>query len=87
MKLPPFFLRDPMEGDPPCHWANFLSPHLRRFPRSEEKIHWQKHLGHGGEGIVEAVTFGNDSERFALKLVRESFNELSIRLICSKFLS
>jgi hypothetical protein len=70
METPPFLSPDPMHGDPPCHWTDFLSPKLRRFPSSTQEIHWEKHLGHGGEGIVEAVQFGNGGNLLALKLVR-----------------
>jgi hypothetical protein len=69
-KFRPSLSPDPMQGDPPCHWANFLSPKLRRFPGSTQQIQWKKHLGHGGEGIVEAVRFGNSGDLLALKMVR-----------------
>jgi hypothetical protein len=36
--LPPFLTNEPMEGDPQCQWEHFLSPQLRRFPRSYTTI-------------------------------------------------
>lgn len=83
MQLPPFLSNEPMEGDPPCHWADLLSPKLRRFPRSDERIHWKRHLGHGGEGIVLLVAFGESKEIFALKIVR-SFTETATCLVLSR---
>ncbi|KAK4040182.1 hypothetical protein C8A01DRAFT_15897, partial [Parachaetomium inaequale] len=70
MEIPPFLSTEPLQGDPPGCWADFLSPKLRRFPGCTHHIHWKKHLRHGGEGIVEAVSFGggDGDDLFALKL-------------------
>jgi hypothetical protein len=69
MQLPPFLSNDPMQGDPPCDWSDFLSPQLRRFPRAYTKIRLRKALGHGIEGCVARVKFDQDDSRFALKIV------------------
>ncbi|AEO56690.1 hypothetical protein MYCTH_2078222, partial [Thermothelomyces thermophilus ATCC 42464] len=67
MELPPFLSSEPMQGEPPCRWADFLSPKLRRFPRDGQRVRWVKFLGHGAEGIVCRVRFGDDNQHFALK--------------------
>ncbi|KAL2015729.1 hypothetical protein VTK56DRAFT_4900 [Thermocarpiscus australiensis] len=68
--LPPFLSREPMQGDPPCHWADFVSPKLRRFPHGDGFITWDEFLGHGAEGSVSAVRFGDarDVGPLALKV-------------------
>ncbi|KAK4139077.1 uncharacterized protein C8A04DRAFT_41003 [Dichotomopilus funicola] len=58
-----------MQGDPPCDWADFLSPQLRRFPRAYNKVTMRNRLGHGIEGCVARVKFDDDESSFALKIV------------------
>jgi hypothetical protein len=57
--LPPFLNSEPMEGDPPCQWDDFLIPQLRRFPHGIEALAWQDYLGNGAEGCVSIVKFGD----------------------------
>ncbi|SPQ19173.1 c24314d0-54a7-4b87-9e1c-9fa5156454ae [Thermothielavioides terrestris] len=57
-----------MQGDPSCTWASYLLPQLRRFPQDGKPIHFRKFLGHGVEGCVARVKFGEDQDTaFALK--------------------
>jgi hypothetical protein len=59
-----------MQGDPSCTWASYLLPQLRRFPQDGKPIHFRKFLGHGVEGCVARVKFGEDQDTaFALKTV------------------
>jgi hypothetical protein len=69
--IPPFLSNEPMVGDPPCRWADFLSPKLRRFPHDLETLSWQRYLGHGVEGCVSTIRLGDkpDLGAFALKMV------------------
>ncbi|AEO65572.1 uncharacterized protein THITE_35330, partial [Thermothielavioides terrestris NRRL 8126] len=68
MELPPFLSSEPMQGDPSCTWASYLLPQLRRFPQDGKPIHFRKFLGHGVEGCVARVKFGEDQDTaFALK--------------------
>jgi hypothetical protein len=67
-QLPPFLSSESMEGDPPCHWADFLMPQLRRCPYNFEAITWQDYLGNGAEGCVSTIKFG-DLGPLALKVV------------------
>ncbi|KAH6623430.1 hypothetical protein F5144DRAFT_583213 [Chaetomium tenue] len=66
--IPPFLSETPMQGDPPCDWADFLSPQLRRFPRAYNKVTMRNRLGHGIEGCVVRVKFDDDKSSFALKI-------------------
>ncbi|KAK4240598.1 hypothetical protein C8A03DRAFT_41911 [Achaetomium macrosporum] len=46
-----------MQDDPPCDWADFLSPKLRRLPPESDNIRLRRFLGHGIEGCVAEVHF------------------------------
>ncbi|KAK3292824.1 uncharacterized protein B0H64DRAFT_326975 [Chaetomium fimeti] len=72
MEIPPFLSDTPMQGEPACNWADFLSPQLRRFPRAYNKITLHNRLGHGIEGCVGRVKFDDDKSSFALKIFFDS---------------
>ncbi|RYP53368.1 hypothetical protein DL768_001613 [Monosporascus sp. mg162] len=77
MELPPFLSEEPLEGDPPCLWADFLAPKLRRYPHLPKRINWGPDFWHGVEGCVAGVRFDDDHELFAIKVVRELSPSLS----------
>ncbi|KAK0727524.1 hypothetical protein B0T26DRAFT_868802 [Lasiosphaeria miniovina] len=71
--LPPFLSNDPMEGDPPCSWSDFLEPKLRCFPRPDDaKLPHLECLGNGIEGLVAKLQFDDGGQVFALKIFFDS---------------
>jgi hypothetical protein len=50
---------EPMQGDPPCSWADFLSPKLCRCPYDVQTLVWQEYLRNGAEGCVLTIKLGD----------------------------
>jgi hypothetical protein len=69
----PFLSNDPMEGDPPTQWTDFLTPQLRQFSLVYNQMHVQEVIGHGIEGCVARVKFDDDELSYAIKIVSALF--------------
>ncbi|KAK0629941.1 hypothetical protein B0T17DRAFT_506453 [Bombardia bombarda] len=57
-----FLSDEPMKGDAPYQWVNFMRPKLRRFPsESLASLKWKSKVGYGIDGVVLKAKLGDGS--------------------------